>query len=71
MGNGTEVPVERCIIAGVTAAAALIVIVNREQIYIHFSCINLCLSHSVTSDPEQTGSEMCLHGDLNTAHFIN
>lgn len=71
MRNGTEVPVKRCITAGVTAAAALIVTVNWEQTYTHFSCINLCLSLWVTSAPEQAGSEMCLHGDLNTAHFIN
>lgn len=71
MGIGTEVPVERCITAGVSAAAAVIKTGNREQIYARFSCINLGLSLLVTSVPEQVGSEICLHRDLSTAHFIN
>lgn len=70
-GNGIEVPVERCIAAGVTAATAVVRIGNREQIYVHFSCINLGLSLLVTSIPEPVGSEMCLDSDLGTGHFIN
>lgn len=46
MRNGTEVPVEKCITVGVTAT--VIRIGNREQLYAHFSCINLGLSLLVT-----------------------
>lgn len=71
MGKGAEVPVERGIAAGVNAAAAVIRIGKREQIYAHFSCVNLGLSLLVISAPEEVGSEMSLHSDLSTAHFIN
>lgn len=41
-GNGTEVPMEKYIVAAaVTAAAAVIKIGNEEQICVHFCCINL------------------------------
>lgn len=41
-GNGTEVPMEKYIVAAaVTAAAAVIKIGNEEQIRVHFCCINL------------------------------
>lgn len=48
-GNGTEVPMERSIVAAaVTAAAAAIKIGNEEQIYVHFCCINLNTPFLVT-----------------------
>lgn len=53
MGNGTVVPPGRCITSGVTAGAADTRTGNREQIYVHFSCINLSLFLSVTSASEQ------------------
>lgn len=70
MGNDTDISVERCITAGVTPATAVVKTGSREQIYAHFSCINLHLSLLVTSAPEQVGSEVCLHGNVSTAHLI-
>ena len=71
MGNGTVVSLGRCITSGVTAGAAEIRTGNREQIYAHSSCINLSLFLLVTSASEQAGSEIRLHSNPSTAHFIN
>lgn len=71
MGNITEIPVVRHISADITSRNAEIRTGSREEICAHFYCINPDLSLSVTSALEQVGSEICLHSDLNTSHFIN